>query len=126
MWRAILVFDTTQRQSYNAVADWLLDARSLANPHAVMLLVGNKVVLEDQRQVLFEEASRFATENGLAYLEASAKTGQNVERAFLEMAHRISDNIQFGLLDPRSPQSGIQLSRAQAGVEQAVQSRCAC
>ena len=38
------------------------------------MLVGNKRDLEDQRDVSYEEASRFAEENGLLFIEASAKT----------------------------------------------------
>jgi len=52
------------RESYNAVANWLSDARSLASPNIVIILCGNKKDLEDQRQVTFLEANRFAQENG--------------------------------------------------------------
>eukprot|EP00667_Euglena_gracilis_P019373 EG_transcript_20767 len=126
---AILVFDTTRRQTYNNLASWLTDARNLTNPHTVMMLVGNKVDLEDQRQVSFEEASRFAQENGLLYLETSAKTGKNVESAFLQTAQHIFDNIQNGVLDPSSVDSGIQFGRATAlvkGAEKPRQSQCSC
>ncbi len=52
------------RESYNAVANWLSDARSLASPNIVIILCGNKKDLEEQRQVTFLEANRFAQENG--------------------------------------------------------------
>lgn len=54
----------SSRDSYNAVANWLADARSLASPNIVIVLCGNKKDLEDQRQVTFAEANRFAQENG--------------------------------------------------------------
>ena len=54
----------SSRDSYNAVANWLSDARSLASPNIVIILCGNKKDLEDQRQVTFLEASRFAQDNG--------------------------------------------------------------
>ncbi len=38
------------------------------------MMIGNKKDLEDQRDVTYEEASNFAKENGLIFLEASAKT----------------------------------------------------
>jgi Ras-related protein Rab-4B len=42
----------------------LTDARTLASPNIVIILVGNKKDLEDEREVTFLEASRFAQENG--------------------------------------------------------------
>jgi Ras-related protein Rab-4B len=51
------------RESYNAVTNWLADARALASPNIVIVLCGNKKDLEDQRQVTFLEADRFAQEN---------------------------------------------------------------
>lgn len=61
---ALLVYDISSRESYNALANWLADARTLASPNIVVLCVGNKRDLEAERQVTFMEASRFAQENG--------------------------------------------------------------
>lgn len=52
------------RESYNALMQWLTDAKTLASPHIVVLLVGNKKDLENKRDVNFLEASNFAQENG--------------------------------------------------------------
>ena len=54
----------SSRDSYNAVAAWLADARSLASPNIVIILCGNKADLEEHRQVTFDEAERFARDNG--------------------------------------------------------------
>jgi GTPase SAR1 family protein len=40
----------------------------------VIFLIGNKCDLEAQRDVTYEEAKQFAEENGLMFVEASAKT----------------------------------------------------
>lgn len=52
------------RETYNALANWLTDARTLASPNIVIVLVGNKKDLDADREVTFMEASRFAQENG--------------------------------------------------------------
>ena len=44
---------------------WLADARALASPHLVTVLVGNKSDREEEREVEWAEASRWAAENGL-------------------------------------------------------------
>ncbi|GLH12846.1 hypothetical protein R5R35_006409 [Gryllus longicercus] len=105
---ALLVYDITNRESFNALANWLSDARTLASPNIVILLVGNKRDLEDDREVTFLEASRFAQENELMFLETSAKTGENVEEAFLKCSKTILAKIETGELDPERIGSGIQ------------------
>ncbi|NXM81314.1 RAB4B protein, partial [Oenanthe oenanthe] len=60
---ALLVYDITSRETYNALAQWLTDARTLASPNIVIILCGNKKDLEGEREVTFLEASRFAQEN---------------------------------------------------------------
>lgn len=61
---ALLVYDSTSRDSFNALSNWLNDARTLANSNIVILLVGNKKDLEEAREIEFLEASNFAQENG--------------------------------------------------------------
>lgn len=59
-----MVFDITRRQTYNHLGSWLTDCRNLTNPHTIIVLIGNKLDLSENREVSFEEASRFAEENG--------------------------------------------------------------
>ena len=58
------MYDITNRETFNALANWLSDARTLASPNIIILLVGNKRDLDGDREVTFLEASRFAQENG--------------------------------------------------------------
>ncbi|GMT04618.1 hypothetical protein PENTCL1PPCAC_26792 [Pristionchus entomophagus] len=116
---ALMVYDITRRSTYNHLASWLTDARNLTNPNTVIFLIGNKSDLDAQRDVTYEEAKAFAEENGLTFLECSAKTGENVEDAFLETARKIYQNIQDGSLDLNAADTGVQpkqqLPRAGAG-----------
>lgn len=52
------------RETYNALTNWLTDARMLASQNIVIILCGNKKDLDADREVTFLEASRFAQENG--------------------------------------------------------------
>lgn len=105
---ALLVYDITNRETFNALSNWLSDARTLASPNIIILLVGNKKDLDAERDVTFLEASRFAQENELMFLETSAKTGENVEEAFLKCSKTILAKIETGELDPERIGSGIQ------------------
>uniref|UniRef100_A0A671MUC1 Ras-related protein Rab-4B-like n=1 Tax=Sinocyclocheilus anshuiensis TaxID=1608454 RepID=A0A671MUC1_9TELE len=88
------------------------DARTLASPNIVIILCGNKKDLDADREVTFLEASRFAQENELMFLETSALTGENVEEAFLICARTILSKIESGELDPERMGSGIQYGDA--------------
>lgn len=128
---ALMVYDITRRQTFTHLATWLTDCRHLTNPHTVIMLIGNKLDKEE-REVSYEEASRFAEENGLVYVETSAKTGEGVEDAFLTTARKIYENIENGVLDPNSVESGIQFTRTLIDDHQATgqaagkASNCSC
>jgi Ras-related protein Rab-2A len=57
----------------------LEDARQHANANMTIMLIGNKSDLAHRRAVSTEEGEQFAKEHGLIFMEASAKTAQNVE-----------------------------------------------
>lgn len=109
---ALLVFDLSRRQTFQHVTDWLNDLRQIAEADIVVVLVGNKADLtqseNNQREVTREEAEEWARRNGvLEYVETSAKSGENVESAFMRVAERIYQNIQAGKYDLNDRRSGV-------------------
>eukprot|EP01128_Nolandella_sp_AFSM9_P000383 TRINITY_DN10542_c0_g1_i1.p1 TRINITY_DN10542_c0_g1~~TRINITY_DN10542_c0_g1_i1.p1 ORF type:complete len:233 (-),score=55.57 TRINITY_DN10542_c0_g1_i1:235-846(-) len=111
---ALLVYDITRRETFHHLSSWLEDARKHANENMVIMLIGNKSDL-DRRRVSTEEGEQFARENGLIFLETSAKTAANVEEAFVHSAQLIYEKIQSGELDISSESSGIKLGPMNAG-----------
>lgn len=61
---AILVYDITSRASFMNIDRWIQDARALASEHLVLVLVGNKLDREDDREVEYAEGERWAQEHG--------------------------------------------------------------
>lgn len=58
----------SSRDSFANLGRWLADARALASSHLVAVLVGNKSDREEDREVEWAEASRWAAENGVVYV----------------------------------------------------------
>jgi Ras-related protein Rab-2A len=74
-----------------------------------IMLIGNKSDLDPRRQVSTEEGERFARENGLIFMETSAKTAFNVEESFLQTSSVIYQNIGRGVYDLSSDKCGIRV-----------------
>jgi GTPase SAR1 family protein len=111
------VFDITRRATFVHATDWLNDLRAIAEPDIVVILVGNKLDCvqsgtnadgSDKREVTAAEAQEWARQNGvLQYVETSAKSGENVEAAFMRVAERIFENINAGKYDLNDRRSGV-------------------
>ncbi|KAK4689445.1 hypothetical protein P7C73_g649, partial [Tremellales sp. Uapishka_1] len=110
---AILVYDITSRQSFANLSRWLTDCRALASPHLVVVLVGNKLDREEEREVDYVEGSRWAQENGLLFVEVSSLTGENATTPFLLAARTILSAVDAGTLDPDSAGTGVSYGERQ-------------
>uniref|UniRef100_A0A8C4EQN6 Ras-related protein Rab-25 n=1 Tax=Dicentrarchus labrax TaxID=13489 RepID=A0A8C4EQN6_DICLA len=90
---ALLVYDITKHLTYESVERWLKELYDHADPHIVVMLVGNKTDLESERSVPTEEAQGFAEKNGLLFLETSALESTNVEAAFNNVLAEIQRKV---------------------------------
>ncbi|XP_056665400.1 ras-related protein Rab-39A-like [Monodelphis domestica] len=92
-----LVFDITNRRSFEHVQDWLEEAKMYVQPfRIVFLLVGHKCDLVSQRQVSREEAEKMSAAYGMKYIETSAKDAANVEESFTILTGDIYELIKTG------------------------------
>ena len=86
----LLVFDITDKESFQKLNDFWMDQLNMHAPKkAKSVLVGNKSDLAGQRQVSIEDAEEFAKDNNLKYYEVSAKEGTKVVELFFYLANEI-------------------------------------
>ncbi|XP_054718637.1 ras-related protein Rab-37-like isoform X2 [Uloborus diversus] len=82
----LLLYDVTNKSSFDNTRAWLGEINEYAQDDVVIMLIGNKADSSADRQVMYEDGERLAKEYGVAFMETSAKTGTNVELAFMAVA----------------------------------------
>jgi Ras-related protein Rab-18 len=85
----ILVYDISNRESFQAMERWFEEAESNAMPGAIMYLVGSKLDKTNNRTVQTEEGQRLAELHGCRFCEVSSKTRENVRKPFVEIVDSI-------------------------------------
>lgn len=86
---ALLVYDVTDRASFNHVPMWLKEVEENAEKDCLIMLVGNKMDLHEQRTVFVRDGRSFARKNGLAFIETSALDATGVDTAFQRILQEI-------------------------------------
>jgi small GTP-binding protein len=86
---AVVVYDITNSDSFARAKSWVKELQRQGSPNIVIALAGNKCDLASKRKVETAEASEYAKDNGLFFMETSAKTALNVEELFKAIAKKL-------------------------------------
>jgi len=86
---AIVVYDITSVESFHRAKSWVKELQRQGSPDVVIALAGNKIDREEEREVSAEEAKQYGDDNGLYFIETSAKTNVNVRELFLAVARQL-------------------------------------
>jgi GTPase SAR1 family protein len=85
---AIVVCDLTRKSTYKSIKVWASSLFEITG-EIPLIIVGNKVDLEEKHEISKEEIIDLAKEyNGQSFL-TSAKTGQNVEKMFYTLGEQL-------------------------------------
>ena len=84
----IFVFDITNSQSFFNIKYWLNDSEAAPN-NFKKILQGNKIDLENERQINKEKMESFGAKKNMKCFEVSAKEGINVDNIFNEIVELI-------------------------------------
>ena len=88
----LMVYDMTCRESFNNLKYWMKEIIQYSTTDPVILVVGNKSDLKDQRTVSIDEVRSYAREQGAMYIDIpSAKSKDGVHQAFDELIQKIID-----------------------------------
>ena len=92
---ALIVFDLSRWHTFEELEEWISDLREYTGKNTPFVLIGNKVDLIDKKDEMYERESAevFAKKEKTFYIETSAKSGENVEGAFLNLASSMIKNI---------------------------------
>lgn len=101
---AIVVYDITKAQTFKNIPNWLNEIKTYGNKQISIILIGNKKDMDVQRQVSYAEGKHFADQNNLLFLEASAKTSDSVEHAYLTTAQEVIQKIDKEIIDLDDPE----------------------
>uniref|UniRef100_A0A453IYZ9 Ras-related protein RABH1B n=3 Tax=Triticinae TaxID=1648030 RepID=A0A453IYZ9_AEGTS len=83
---AVIVYDVTDTQSFLHTSKWIDEVNTARGKDVLIVLVGNKTDLVDQRQVPTDEGEAKAKEHGALFMETSAKAGFNIKALFRTIA----------------------------------------
>jgi small GTP-binding protein len=98
----LIVYDITDRQSFDDVERWILDMESHTNSNVCKILIGNKKDLVSKRVVTTKQGEEFARKHGMVFFETSAKDGTGLYDAFSALSLQIM-NVNKSVPKPIKP-----------------------
>jgi GTPase KRas protein len=93
------MYSMASRSTFDRLEVFHQAVRRAKKIHPILMLVGNKADMADEREVSKEEGAALARQLGCEFVETSAKTAQNVEQVFTSLVRALR---QTRNLEPES------------------------
>ncbi|XP_028623716.1 ras-related protein Rab-44 isoform X2 [Grammomys surdaster] len=103
----VLMYDITSQESFTHVRYWLDCLQDAGVEGVAMVLLGNKMDCEEERQVPTEAGRRLAQELGVSFSECSAALGHNILEPMMNLARSLKmqeDRLKASLVEVTHPQ----------------------
>ena len=98
---AVVVYDITSKSSFVGAKSWVEEIKNNCGDKCIIILVGNKLDLKNRRKVDIKEVKEYADDINILYMEASAKTGDNIQNIFYTLVKELpKDNLESISEDP--------------------------
>ena len=101
--------DISSHSSFEDIQVWIDDCTKQTAKSVLLFLIGNKNDLNDKREVSYEEGEAYAKAHKMLFLEASAKTGHNINAIFERSVKQIAKNISNNVYDLDNDSCGIRI-----------------
>lgn len=101
---ALIVYDITSKESFESAKKWIEELKYDKPQDFLKVLVANKTDLQEEAVVTTEMGRALADKEGLLFYETSAKTGENIQQLFMEIAEVLPKEI-------RKPNEGIKFKK---------------
>ena len=86
----IIVFDQTDRESFNNIQNWIDDISKYSTEEPAKLIIANKDDIPNERKIIkMEDISELEKKTGLEVIKTSAKTGENIDYAFKKLTQKL-------------------------------------
>ena len=121
----LLVYDITNRDSFNHLPDWLKDLTNINVDEVIFAIVANKIDLNSKREVTPEEGQKFADEHNFVFQEISAKTGTGFSDLFYKnLFEKIRTKFRPSGQQPASEINDIKFNIDQEGKKVETKKKC--
>ena len=114
---ALVVYDITKRNTFNNVSNWMEQSKSNGPNTISLVLVGNKVDLENAREISHDEAEEFAQRNGMIFFETSAKKDINIKDMFNSSIENILKKFDEGFYKGKEKECGIDIGELKKEID---------
>ena len=113
---AFIVYDITSKKSFDNIDKWITEIKEKNNNEVKLVIIGNKIDLDNNREITFEEAKNKFKDKNILLIETSALNDTNVNEAFTSMVkilyleYKKDGGKNSNLLSEQKGEKGINLT----------------